>query len=250
MRQAPQFASCVHWTGLIRVCAGWSLALSTMVRVILGEDSYLAREGISRALDASEELELVASCAEFEELLQAVDTLEPDVVLTDIRMPPSHTDEGIRLANELRRSHPTIGVVILSQHADPLYALALFEDGSDGRGYLLKDRVRDQGELGRALLEVARGGTVVDAKIINELLAVRRRRETTGLEALTGREQEILALVAEGRSNADIAEALVVTKRAVEGHINSIFSKLELGDPEKVDRRVKAALLYLTGQLS
>jgi DNA-binding NarL/FixJ family response regulator len=165
-------------------------------------------------------------------------------------MPPNHTDEGIRLANELRRSHPAIGVVILSQHADALYALALFDDGSNGRGYLLKDRVRDQGELSRALLEVARGGTVVDAKIVNELLAVRRQRETTGLETLTDREQEILALVAEGRSNGDIAETLVVTKRAVEGHINSIFSKLELGDPDKVDRRVKAALLFLTEQRS
>jgi DNA-binding NarL/FixJ family response regulator len=219
-----------------------------MVRVVLGEDSYLAREGISRALEAIDEIELVASGADFDELVDAVNRLEPDLVLSDVRMPPSHTDEGIRLANQLRRSHPTIGVVILSQHSDALYALALLEDGSDGRGYLLKDRVRDQEELGRALLEVARGGTVVDAKIINELLAVRRRRETTGLETLTDREQEILALVAEGRSNGDVAEALVITKRAVEGHINSIFSKLELGDPEKVDRRVKAALLYLTGQ--
>jgi DNA-binding NarL/FixJ family response regulator len=219
-----------------------------MVSVVLGEDSYLAREGISRALEAIDGIQLVASGADFDELVDAVTRLEPDVVLSDVRMPPSHTDEGIRLANQLRSSHPTIGVVILSQHADALYALALFEDGSDGRGYLLKDRVRDQEELGRALLEVAGGGTVVDAKIINELLAVRRRRETTGLEALTDREQEILALVAEGRSNGDIAEALVITKRAVEGHINSIFSKLELGDPEKVDRRVKAALLYLTGQ--
>ena len=221
-----------------------------MVRVVLGEDSYLAREGISRALEATEDVELVASCGDFDELLQAVHRLEPDVVLTDVRMPPSHTNEGIRLANELRRSHPAIGVVILSQHADALYALALFEDGSDGRGYLLKDRVRDQRELSRALLDVAQGGTVVDAKIINELLDMRRRRESTGLETLTEREQEILALVAEGRSNGDIAEELVVTKRAVEGHINSIFSKLELGDPEKVDRRVKAALLYLTEQLS
>ncbi len=221
-----------------------------MLRVVLGEDSYLAREGISRALEAAEEIELVASGGTLDEVLQAVDRLEPDVVLSDVRMPPNHTDEGIRLAIELRRSHPAIGVVILSQHADALYALALFDDGSDGRGYLLKDRVRDREELTRALLEVARGGTVVDAKIVNELLAVRRQRETTGLETLTDREQEILALVAEGRSNGDIAETLVVTKRAVEGHINSIFSKLELGDPEKVDRRVKAALLYLTGQLS
>jgi len=221
-----------------------------VLRVVLGEDSYLAREGISRALEAAEEIELVASGGTLDEVLQAVDRLEPDVVLSDVRMPPNHTDEGIRLANELRRSHPAIGVVILSQHAEALYALALFDDGSDGRGYLLKDRVRDQAELSRALLEVARGGTVVDAKVVNELLAVRRRRETTGLETLTDREQEILALVAEGRSNGDIAETLVVTKRAVEGHINSIFSKLELGEAERVDRRVKAALLYLTGQLS
>jgi DNA-binding NarL/FixJ family response regulator len=221
-----------------------------VLRVVLGEDSYLAREGISRALEAAEEIELVASGGTLDEVLQAVERLEPDVVLSDVRMPPNHTDEGIRLANELRRSHPTIGVVILSQHADALYALALFDDGSDGRGYLLKDRVRDQAELSRALLEVSRGGTVVDAKVVNELLAVRRQRETTGLETLTDREQEILALVAEGRSNGDIAETLVVTKRAVEGHINSIFSKLELGDPERVDRRVKAALLYLTEQRS
>ncbi|MGZ4303060.1 MAG: response regulator transcription factor [Gaiellaceae bacterium] len=221
-----------------------------MLRVVLGEDSYLAREGISRALEAAEEIELVGSGGTLDEVLQAVDRLEPDVVLSDVRMPPNHTDEGIRLAIELRRSHPAIGVVILSQHADALYALALFDDGSDGRGYLLKDRVRDREELTRALLEVARGGTVVDAKIVNELLAVRRRRETSGLETLTDREQEILALVAEGRSNGDIAETLVVTKRAVEGHINSIFSKLEVGDPQKVDRRVRAALLYLTEQRS
>lgn len=221
-----------------------------MLRVVLGEDSYLAREGISRALEAAEEIELVGSGGTLDEVLQAVDRLEPDVVLSDVRMPPNHTDEGIRLAIELRGSHPAIGVVILSQHADALYALALFDDGSDGRGYLLKDRVRDREELTRALLEVARGGTVVDAKIVNELLAVRRQREATGLETLTDREQEILALVAEGRSNGDIAETLVVTKRAVEGHINAIFSKLELGDPEKVDRRVRAALLYLTEQRS
>lgn len=219
-----------------------------MVRVVLGEDSYLAREGISRALEVTDGIELVASCAGFDELVQTIDQTLPDVVLTDVRMPPSHTDEGIRLANELRSSHPTIGVVVLSQHADPFYALALFEQGSGGRGYLLKDRVKDEGELSRALREVAGGGTVVDTEIVNELFAVRRLRENTGLETLTGREQEILALVAEGRSNRDIAEALVVTKRAVEGHINSIFSKLELGDPQKVDRRVKAALLYLSKQ--
>jgi DNA-binding NarL/FixJ family response regulator len=217
-----------------------------MIRVVLGEDSYIAREGIRRALDSADGIDLVASFDDFDTLLAGVAEVMPDVVLTDVRMPPSSTDEGIRLANELRRSHPDIGVVVLSQYADPLYAVALFEDGSAGRGYLLKDRVRDQAELSRALKEVAEGGTVLDSKIVEELLALRRHREGTRLDTLTHREQEILAMVAEGRSNADIAEILVITKRAVEGHINAIFSKLELGDPEKVSRRVKAALLYLT----
>lgn len=216
-----------------------------MIRVILGEDSFLAREGITRALEDIDEIELVASCGELDELLEAVERLSPDVVLSDVRMPPSHTDEGVRAANQLRRSHPGIGVILLSQHADPLYALALFEEGSAGRGYLLKDRVRDHEELRRALLEIADGGTVVDSELVNELLAVHSRRETSGLETLTEREQEILGLVAEGRSNAAVAETLVITKRAVEGHINSIFSKLELGDAERVDRRVTAVLLYL-----
>jgi DNA-binding NarL/FixJ family response regulator len=220
-----------------------------VLRVALGEDSYLAREGIVRVLEAVEDIELVAICADFDALLGAVEQTRPDVVLSDIRMPPTQTDEGLRLANQLRHSHPEIGVVILSQHTDPVYALTLFESGAQGRGYLLKDRVKDEAELRRALIEVAAGGTVVDAAIVSELVEMRRGRRTTGLEALTDREQEILALVAEGRSNGDIADSLVVTKRAVEGHINSIFSKLELGDPEKVDRRVKAALLYLTSQL-
>jgi DNA-binding NarL/FixJ family response regulator len=220
-----------------------------MVRVVLGEDGYLAREGISRALALAEGIELVASCADFDELMQSIEHVGPDVVLSDVRMPPTHSDEGIRVAIELRRSHPAIGVVILSQYADTQYALALFQDGSHGRGYLLKDRVKDRTELSRAVLEVAGGGTVVDAEIVSELLAVRRARGPKGLDVLTQREQEILALVAEGRSNGDIAGRLVVTKRAVEGHINSIFSKLELGDPAEVDRRVKAALVYLTAQV-
>jgi len=217
------------------------------MRVVLGEDSYLAREGISRALDETEGIHLVASFDDFDSLSRGVSEVVPDVVLTDIRMPPSNTDEGIRLANELRRSFPQIGVVVLSQYADPVYAMSLFAGGSEGRGYLLKDRVRDRFELGRALTEVARGGTVIDQKIIEELMVVRQRRESKGLDTLTQREQEILAMVAEGRSNASIAASLVVTKRAVEGHINAIFSKLDLGDPEQVSRRVKATLLYLAG---
>jgi len=219
-----------------------------MLRVALGEDSYLAREGISRVLEAEDDIEIVATCEDFESLRAAVGETVPDVVLTDIRMPPTHTDEGIRLAAELRATHPAVGVVVLSQYAEPLYATKLLESGSDGRAYLLKERVTDRGELSRALREVAEGRSVVDAQIVEALLEVRRRREESGLDTLTSREQEILALIAEGWSNEAIASRLFITKRAVERHINSIFWKLELGDSADVSRRVKAALLYLAGQ--
>jgi DNA-binding NarL/FixJ family response regulator len=217
------------------------------LRVALGDDSYLAREGISRILESDERIEIVAMCADVEELRAAVRETDPDVVLTDIRMPPTHTDEGIRLAEELRETHPTVGVVVLSQYAEPLYATKLLEHGSDGRAYLLKERVNDRAELSRALHEVAGGRSVVDPRIVETLLEARRRREESGLEALTAREQEILALIAEGWSNDAIAARLVITKRAVERHINSIFWKLELGESADVSRRVKAALLYLAG---
>ena len=219
-----------------------------MLRVALGEDSYLAREGISRVLEAEDDIEIVATCEDFESLRAAVGETVPDVVLTDIRMPPTHTDEGIRLAAELRATHPAVGVVVLSQYAEPLYATKLLESGSDGRAYLLKERVTDRGELSRALREVAEGRSVVDAQIVEALLEVRRRREESGLDTLTSGEQEILALIAEGWSNEAIASRLFITKRAVERHINSIFWKLELGDSADVSRRVKAALLYLAGQ--
>jgi DNA-binding NarL/FixJ family response regulator len=218
------------------------------LRVALGEDSFLAREGISRALEADEDIELVATCADYDSLRAAVGETEPDVVLTDIRMPPSHTDEGIRLAEELRETHPGVGVVILSQYAEPLYAMKLLEHGSDRRAYLLKERVQDRSEVSRALHEVAAGRSVVDARIVEALLHARRTREESGLDTLTTREQEILALIAEGWSNEAIAARLVITKRAVERHINAIFWKLELGDSADVSRRVKAALLFLAGQ--
>jgi DNA-binding NarL/FixJ family response regulator len=217
------------------------------LRVALGEDSYLAREGISRALEADERIEIVATCGDLEELRAAVRETDPDVVLTDIRMPPTHTDEGIRFAEELRESHPTVGVVVLTQYAEPLYATKLLENGSDRRAYLLKERVNDRAELSRALHEVADGRSVVDSRIVEALLHARRRRAESGLETLTARELEILALIAEGWSNEAIAARLVITKRAVERHINSIFWKLELGDSADVSRRVKAALLYLAG---
>jgi DNA-binding NarL/FixJ family response regulator len=215
------------------------------IRIVLGEDSYLAREGITRALESIDDVDLVESCADLESLRDAVAATEPDVVLTDIRMPPSNTDEGIRLAGELRSSHPDIGVVVLSQHAEPLYAMALFEQGSDRRAYLLKERLKDREELSRALREVADGGSVVDSRIVEELLATQRERDESQLDTLTPRELEILGLIAEGRSNSAIAEALVITKRAVERHINAIFWKLDLGESEDVSRRVKAVLVYL-----
>ena len=218
------------------------------VRVALGEDSFLAREGISRALETDDEIEVVATCADYDALRAAVGETEPDVVLTDIRMPPTHTDEGIRLAEELRETHPGVGVVVLSQYAEPLYATKLLERGSDRRAYLLKERVQDPSELSRALHAVAAGRSVVDARIVEALLQAQRTREESGLDTLTTREQEILALIAEGGATRRSPPALVITKRAVERHINAIFWKLELGDSEDVSRRVKAALLYLAGQ--
>ena len=215
------------------------------IRVVLAEDSYLAREGIVRVLETLRDVELVAICSDLDELRNAVGETRPDVVLTDIRMPPTLTDEGIRFAAELHDSHPEVGVVVLSQHAEPVYATALFERGSDRRAYLLKERVRDGAELRRALEEVAKGGSIVDPRVVDELLTAQRQRDNSPLDQLTPRELEILAKIAEGRSNTAIAEALVITKRAVERHINSIFWKLNLGESEDVSRRVKAVLLFL-----
>jgi DNA-binding NarL/FixJ family response regulator len=218
------------------------------IRVVLGEDSYLASEGITRMIERAEEIELVATRNDLDSLAAAIEEEEPDVVLTDIRMPPTNTDEGIRLANELRSSKPDVGVVILSQHSDPVYAMALFESGSARRAYLLKDRVRDGTELARAVRSVVDGGSYVDPLVVEKLLQATRAREESRLDALTPRELEILALIAEGRSNAAIADHLVLTKRAVERHINGIFMKLDLGNPDDISRRVKAALIYLAGE--
>ena len=218
------------------------------LRVVVGEDSFLTREAISALLNDTAGVELVAACEDAGSLRVAIDREHPDVVLTDIRMPPDHRDEGIRLANELRETQPEIGVVVLSQHAEPTYAAILFEDGSHGRAYLLKESLKDRDELIRAVVTVAEGGSVVDPLIVDELLEIQRRRRDTPLDRLTPRELEILGLIAEGRSNAAIAEKLVVTKRAVERHINSIFLKLGLRESDDISRRVKAALLYLSGE--
>src|SRR5690349_11841320 len=171
---------------------------------------------------------VVGSCADLPPLLEAVEADPPDVVLTDIRMPPTSTDEGIRAATILRERHPSVGVVVLSQFAEPAYALALLESGSEGRGYLLKERVHDRAQLASALETVAGGGSVVDARIVDILVATKTRAERSALAGLTQREREVLAQIAEGKSNSAIAASLVLTKRAVEKHINSIFSKLNL----------------------
>jgi DNA-binding NarL/FixJ family response regulator len=223
-------------------------ATEMSIRVVLGEDSFLAREAVGSVLETADGVELVAAAGDLESLRALIEEQRPDVVVTDIRMPPDNADEGIRLAAELRSTHPEIGVVVLSQHAEPTYAMLLFEEGSERRAYLLKESLKDQAELTRALKTVAEGGSVVDPIVVEQLVEARRSQEDSRLDGLTRRELEILGMIAEGRSNAAIAESLVVTKRAVERHINSIFMKLDLREAEDVSRRVKAALMYLAGE--
>ncbi|HEX4979453.1 MAG TPA: response regulator transcription factor [Acidimicrobiales bacterium] len=218
------------------------------IRVVLAEDNALLREGVARLLEAAPEIELAATCGDYDSLLAAIADTEPDVVLTDIRMPPTHTDEGIRAAAALRAERPTTGVVVLSQYADPAYALALLDGGSQSRAYLLKERVADVSELLRAIREVAAGGSVIDPKVVEALVEARTRAARSPLGRLTPREREILGEMAQGRNNASIASALVLSERAVEKHINSIFSKLSLGEEPETHRRVKAVLLFLADQ--
>jgi DNA-binding NarL/FixJ family response regulator len=215
------------------------------VAIALADDSLIVREGVARILADRPEVRIVASCGDLPSLLAAVDSERPDVVVTDIRMPPTGTDEGIRVAALLRETHPEIGVVVLSHYADPAYALALLESGSEGRAYLLKERVHDRGQLVAAIEAVAAGGSVLDSKIVEPLVAAKLQVERSPLAALTEREREVLAEIAKGKSNAAIADTLVLTKRAVEKHINSIFLKLNLSYSEDVSKRVKATLLYL-----
>ncbi len=215
------------------------------LRLIVAEDSLLVREGVAKLLGEQEGVEVVALCADYDELMAAVDEVSPDVVLTNIRMPPTGTDEGIRAASELRESHPDLGVVVLSQYADPAYALALLESGSEGRAYLLKERVSEPDQLLGAVRDVARGGSVVDPKVVEALVAARSRSRTSPLEHLTPREGEVLAEIAQGKNNAAVALALGLSDRAVEKHINSLFAKLGLSEEPDIHRRVKAVLLYL-----
>jgi DNA-binding NarL/FixJ family response regulator len=218
------------------------------LRIVIGEDSLIVREGVRQLLATDPDVEVVAAVADADSLRDACERHEPDVVLTDIRMPPTNTDEGIRLASELRDTQPRIGVVVLSQFSDPLYALSLLDRGSDGRAYLLKERVHNRAELMAAIRAVADGGSMIDPdpKIVESLVTARGRAERSPLNELTAREREVLSEIAQGKSNTAIAETLFLTKRAVEKHINSIFLKLGLADAEDVSKRVKAALMFLS----
>ena len=215
------------------------------VRVIWAEDNYLVREGVARLLDLEEEVELVDTCEDFDTLMASVAQHEPDVVVTDIRMPPTGTDEGIRAAAQLRQERPGIGVVVLSQYADPGYALSFLEKGSERRAYLLKERVSDVDQLCYAIVTVHDGGSVIDPKVVDALVAARANAAESTLSRLTPRERDVLGEMAQGKNNAGIAATLVLTERAVEKHINSIFSKLGLSQEPDVHRRVKAVLVYL-----
>jgi DNA-binding NarL/FixJ family response regulator len=214
-------------------------------RVVLADDHYLVREGVARLLANHADVEVVASCGDLDSLLAAVDAERPDVVLTDIRMPPTETDEGIQAAVRLRETHPDVGVVVLSQYAEPGYALALLDGGSARRAYLLKERVDDVEQLVGAIRAVADGGSVVDPKVVDVLMADRGRTESSALDELTPRERDVLREMAEGKNNAAIAQALFVTERSVEKVIHSIFVKLGIAWEQEIHKRVKAVILYL-----
>jgi DNA-binding NarL/FixJ family response regulator len=215
------------------------------IRLVVAEDHYLVREGIRRMLETEPDLEVTAVCGDLESLLAAVDASRPDVVVTDIRMPPGGIDEGIQAAERLRATNPEIGVVVLSQYANPSYALALLDGGSERRAYLLKERVDDVGQLVAAIRAVAHGGSVIDPKVVDALVAENTRDEESRLNQLTPRERDVLREMAEGKNNAAIAAALFLTERSVEKVIHSIFLKLGLTWETAVHKRVKAVILYL-----
>ena len=215
------------------------------IRIVLAEDQYLVREGLRRLLDTRDELEIAAVCGDLDSLLDAVAAERPDVVVTDIRMPPGSTDEGIQAATRLRETNPEVGVVVLSQYATPSYVLALLKGGSEGRAYLLKERVSDLEQLVAAIGAVADGGSVLDPKVVEALVAENARDDGSPLNELTPRERDVLHEMAEGKNNAAIGEALFLTERSVEKVIHSIFLKLGLTWEPAVHKRVKAVVLYL-----
>ena len=216
-----------------------------MVRVVFAEDNYLVREGTAALLQNSSDVELVGMAASLDELLEKVEELKPEVVLTDIRMPPTNTTEGIDAAKRIRAEHPEIGVVVLSQYAEEEYAYDLLKDGAAGLGYLLKERVSDLDEVVRALNEVSKGGSVLDPKVVEALVSAKDRMAHSPLLKLTDREREVLENMAQGKNNAAIAKSLFLTERAVEKHINSLFHKLGLSEETDVHRRVMAVLAFL-----
>ena len=219
-----------------------------MVRVVFAEDNYLVREGTAALLQSSDEVDLIGTASALDELLTAVEQLKPEVVLTDIRMPPTNTTEGIDAARRIRSDHPDIGVVVLSQFAEEEYAYELLKDGAAGLGYLLKERVSNLDELVRALNEVSRGGSVLDPKVVEALVSAKDRMAHSPLAQLTDREREVLEHMAQGQNNASIAKSLFLTERAVEKHINSLFHKLDLTEEPDVHRRVMAVLAFLRDQ--
>lgn len=220
------------------------------IRIVVAEDNALLRDGLTRLVSSVADFELAGSCGTYDDLVELIDRTSPDVVVTDIRMPPTGTDEGIRIAASLRSTHPDTGVVVLSQFASPAYAMALLAEGSERRAYLLKDRVADVDDLVTAIRQVADGGAVIDPKVVEHIVGGFVRRTKSPLDHLTKREREILAEMAQGKSNAAVAAALFLSERAIEKHINSIFSKLGLREERDVNRRVTAVLMYLTDPAS
>lgn len=213
--------------------------------MILAEDSQVLREFLTAVIEESVEVELLAACTSRGEVEEAIDRQPPDVLVTDIRMPPTRRDEGLRIADRLRETHPDVGVVVLSQYLEPAFAVSLLRSGADRRGYLLKERLRTPHELIAAIMAVANGGSVIDPKIIDALIDSRGAPPRSPLSALSNRELDLLGELATGKSNNAIADSLVLTRRAVEKHLNSIFAKLGLPDDPSISRRVKATLMYL-----
>jgi DNA-binding NarL/FixJ family response regulator len=217
------------------------------IRVVLAEDHFIVREGVRRLLESEQEIEVAAVCGDFDSLLASVESERPDVVVTDIRMPPGNLDEGIRAAEQLRDTHPDVGVVVLSQFVEPAYALALLESGTARRAYLLKERVDDLDQLVGAIKAVAEGGSAIDPKVVDSLVTEKARAQASPLNELTARERDVLREMAEGKNNAAIAQTLFLTERSVEKVIHSIFLKLGIGWEPNVHKRVKAVILYLAG---
>ena len=219
--------------------------MADRLRVVIAEDNYLVREGTRRLLEDSGEIEVLATVSDASELLDAVDRLRPNAVLTDIRMPPGHHMEGIQAARAIRAQHPSVGVIVLSQHSDELYAYELLKDGTTALAYLLKERVSDVDALVRTFRAVVSGGSVIDSRVVETLLARHTREERSALSILSPRELEVLAKMAEGRTNPAIARALFMSESTVEKHVSAIFSKLNLSEETEIDRRVAAVLAFL-----